>query len=613
MLSNSSGLGPLRSTSSQRRGTIAPEALRAALANLDLTNRTDVADIHRLLAQMPDLERLCVEAFNGMDSERVREAVATLILYGLDDERNEGRLTMAPNLSHVPPPGTPSIAQSRDAARQTLVELLSPAGQAALLQSVGPNAQDDTLFRYLPAPDRLRLAGDVHRQRADSLRNFWPDEPPRADRSTRIDSLMQLAAHLSERADACEQAIALYNAATYAYAQAGQLAHAATSFEAIAEIYRQMGEHELAGDAASQAADTYLKAGLDKEAGAAFWEAGISYDLAELLLKSVEAFENSAEIRQQPQVNQPDEAADALERASRLYELLAEHTQAANTCAKAAALYPQRASGAAKAAPLFGRAAALYLAAGEPRLAAVNFERAAHACLLTNLQDAATYYQEAAIAWLKATGCEELAEVALRQALHYFSADAQNQSEAGKQALAASETAREAGRHGQAVEHQELASRLLAGAARSFEGTANIHRINGHPVPAADDFSTAKAYFVLAAKNAREAGEHARKMGDEARAVDLFNLAGDSLVHVANIELATDQPALDGGAAQTAREDFTKAGDSAFAMGDDLSVRGQHARAVAWYKRAEDAYRRAEEPELAVAAAEAAANSTSHL
>lgn len=591
----------LRSTSNQRQDAIDLNTLRASLANLDLNDRTETARAHRILTEMPELQRVGAEASNGMDPARVHEACAALFLYGLEDERNESALTGEQNPRNVPPRGTTAIEQSRDAAREAVREFLSPVGQAALLQSVGPDAQDDGLFQCLPVADRLRLAGDVHRQRAERLRDFRPDEPT------------QLSDHLRERADACEQAVALYDAATYAYAQVGQLAQVAATFAAIAEIFRQVGELELAGDAARRAGENYLRAGLGKEAGAAFAEAGLFYEQADRLPASVKAFEDSAAARQQPQVNQPDEAGQSLEHASRLYSRLGKLLQAANTCVQAVERYMQGASGAAKAAPLLGQAGAWYGAAGEPPLAAITLEKAANACLLTNLHDAADYYERAATEWLAAPGCEALAEIALGQALLCFRADAQNQSAAGEQALAASQAAVDAGDPTQAAQHRQNASLRLAGAARSLERAGNIHRTNAHPALAEDDFRTAITYFTTAADNAREAGEHARTLGNEDSAFTLFGLAGDALMHVVNISRATEQPVQAATAFKTATEDFTSAGDSAFAMGDSLAAGGQHARARAWYERAEVAYNQADEPELAAAAAEAAAALASRL
>lgn len=240
----------------------------------DFSNVRTVGEAHARLAHAPALDDLRQLICDGVDLERIRDALATLILYQCAEERQQRSDTI---------PGT------RDGARETLAAHLSPAGKDKLLQTLEFDAVPDAIPDALSETVRWGVAGHVHLRDAAAASETKPrslafglaghaferaELPGRAAHAwTELAQTLQLAGAPREAARAWLQT-------AVAYAEADMHETAAITYRTAADCFTLAMESRHAAYALCAAATACLQAGLQDTAIARFGEAGDHYTRA---------------------------------------------------------------------------------------------------------------------------------------------------------------------------------------------------------------------------------------------------------------------------------------------------------------------------------------------
>ncbi|VVE55230.1 hypothetical protein PSP20601_04969 [Pandoraea sputorum] len=127
------------------------DAMPGVPENLNFSTARAVSDAHRRIGQTQTLHHFsdeAVDGVNGVDQAKIRDALATLMLYACADERNQS---------------SEWIPGSRDEALATLADHLSLTGTEALLRSLNADPAQNASSQYLADPERCCLAGHAPR------------------------------------------------------------------------------------------------------------------------------------------------------------------------------------------------------------------------------------------------------------------------------------------------------------------------------------------------------------------------------------------------------------------------------------------------------------------
>lgn len=254
------------------------EALGTILATVDFRCKRMVNAAHEGL-QASALTIFPPETFDGVDSEEVGRALASLMLCYFAAHRNQTMQWIEPD--HC-------------AALRTLAARLTPTGQKALLQSL-ENSQADNAFsryfahadsQYFAQADAYSLAGHLYFQQAGTplLPGSIGKTPEDASAQAAEDYLkaaelfmrggqpalaakaylLGADAHLRscqplKATEACLRAVHLYTQTSEPLKAADARLKAAAAYLNVANGYVLAGAHGLAGDAYLRAADLYMQ------------------------------------------------------------------------------------------------------------------------------------------------------------------------------------------------------------------------------------------------------------------------------------------------------------------------------------------------------------------
>ncbi|VVE85858.1 tetratricopeptide repeat protein [Pandoraea sputorum] len=133
-----------------------PTVMPVVPPELDFEDAEALASVRHTLTQAPALQAWCVQAFDGVNAEQVRDDVITLLFYT--------------HFDGGPPPG--AALEARDTVLMRVAPHLSLTGQAALRQSLDvdapPHTAPNPFAELLTQRDRWFLEGLVCRQHGEA-------------------------------------------------------------------------------------------------------------------------------------------------------------------------------------------------------------------------------------------------------------------------------------------------------------------------------------------------------------------------------------------------------------------------------------------------------------
>lgn len=546
---------PSASDGVQRTNTI------AGAAAIDVTDRGAADRAHRTLTQSPELDAFCNEAFDSIDPDRVRYALATLILCNRADTEHQS---------------TDAIPGARALGLQVLAEHLSPTGLAALQRMLYGDAGHEEFGAYLAAGDWLCLTGLALQKQGEANMKANRLAQAAEDYMTAAEAFGLVAGQAMAAAHA-------YFAAADALRRNSQPGPAAEIYEMSGGIYARLGKFDLAARAFSTAALAHQGGRRSRLAAAA---CNMS---AEFYMMHAEALQSQGEITQArdayklalqgsrtaasylwDEAQCERQALDAEMRAANILSLLQLHDAAIERFERIAEccgwlhLYTllEKAHGGTaqafcraaddvaadrpeQAARLYLRAAEYYRRAHQHALAGPPSEKAAEiylkvaTTLLSRLPARPTAAQVGEVRVRVGEAYRRAADIYTEAGLHTKAADvhlciaqlhtlaespvetahALRMSAAAR--LRSAEAYRGVGLHQQAENAYEIA-------ARAFETAALAYRALPHASENVDWLEEAAKAWWTAARAWSEAGQHALAAGACRKAEDVFTTAGRS-------------------------------------------------------------------------------------
>ncbi|VVE84625.1 hypothetical protein [Pandoraea sputorum] len=212
------------------------------------------------LTQLPAMVRFCDEVFDGVgDPTEVRNAVVTLMLSRCGWERHG-----------VPAP----IEHSVEDARMMVLEHLSPAGKAALLQTLDVPASGDGFWGYLARSDRYFLAGwtclaqgdaDHAAGALEAAENAYRRAAEAFELAGRPTAAAEALLHAARVCTGARAATAYSDSARYLL-QGGYPVAAAYRLLKAGRLFLKEGKNVLAAQAAQTASTIFMAQGQRQEA-----------------------------------------------------------------------------------------------------------------------------------------------------------------------------------------------------------------------------------------------------------------------------------------------------------------------------------------------------------
>ncbi|VVE85859.1 hypothetical protein [Pandoraea sputorum] len=193
-----------------------PTVMPVVPPELDFEDAEALASVRHTLTQAPALQAWCVQAFDGVNAEQVRDDVITLLFYT--------------HFDGGPPPG--AALEARDTVLMRVAPHLSLTGQAALRQSLDvdapPHTAPNPFAELLTQRDRWFLEGLVCRQHGEACLLRGESVAAGGHFKRAATSFAQVPEQTTRAADSARRAGHAYAKANRPATAVHQLVHAST-------------------------------------------------------------------------------------------------------------------------------------------------------------------------------------------------------------------------------------------------------------------------------------------------------------------------------------------------------------------------------------------------